>query len=70
MGSRASDAVSLDAVSLIGERACRAGHSVHYTSAHDLLAQLRAARADASLERRMLRFTAPDLLIVDDLGRR
>ena len=52
----------------IGERACRAGHSVHYTSAHDLLAQLRAARADASLERRMLRFTAPDLLIVDDLG--
>ena len=23
----------------IGERACRAGHSVHYTSAHDLLAQ-------------------------------
>jgi len=52
----------------IGERACRAGHSVHYVSAHDLLAQLRAARADASLERRMLRFTSPDLLIVDDLG--
>lgn len=52
----------------IGERACRAGYSVHYVSAHDLLAQLRAARADASLERKMLRFTSPDLLIVDDLG--
>lgn len=52
----------------IGERACRAGYSVHYVSARDLLAQLRAARADASLDRRMLRFTAPDLLIIDDLG--
>lgn len=52
----------------IGERACRAGYSVHYVSAHDLLTQLRAARADASLERRMLRFTSPDLLILDDLG--
>lgn len=52
----------------IGERACRAGYSVHYTSAHDMLAQLRASRADASRERRMLRFTSPDLLIIDDLG--
>jgi len=54
----------------IGERACRAGHSVYYVSAHRMLAQLRAARADQSLDKRMLRFTAPDLLIVDDLGLR
>lgn len=50
-----------------GERACRAGHSVAYVSAHGMLSQLRAARADHSLDRRMQRFTAPDLLIVDDL---
>jgi DNA replication protein DnaC len=54
----------------IGERACRAGYSVCYISAHHMLSQLRAARADQSLERRMLRFTAPDLLILDDLGLR
>ncbi len=53
-----------------GHRACRAGHSVLYTSAHDMLTQLRAARADQSYDRRMLRFTGPDLLIVDDLGLR
>lgn len=54
----------------LGHRACRAGKSVLYTSAHDLLLQLRAARADGSLERKMLRFTAVDLLVVDDLGLR
>lgn len=54
----------------IGERACRAGHSVGYTSAHRMLSNLRASRADQSYDRRMLRYTAPDLLIVDDLGLR
>ena len=54
----------------IGERACRAGYSTCYTSAHGMLSQLRAARADDSLEKRMLRFTTPSLLIVDDLGLR
>jgi DNA replication protein DnaC len=54
----------------IGERACRAGHSVCYVSAHRMLSQLRAARADQSHDKRMLRFTGPDVLIVDDLGLR
>ncbi|MCB0866702.1 MAG: IS21-like element helper ATPase IstB [Solirubrobacterales bacterium] len=54
----------------LGERACRLGHGVVYTSAHSMLTQLRAARADQTYDRRMLRFTAPDLLIVDDLGLR
>jgi DNA replication protein DnaC len=54
----------------LGHRACRAGFHVLYVSAHDMLTQLRAARADASLDRKMLRFTSPDLLIVDDLGLR
>ncbi len=54
----------------IGHRACRAGHNVLYVAAHDMLKQLRAARADGSHDRRMLRFTTPDLLLIDDLGLR
>mgnify|MGYP005707219361 FL=1 len=54
----------------IGERACRCGHSVCYVSAHKMLAQLRASRADQTYDRKMLRFTSPDLLIIDDLGLR
>jgi DNA replication protein DnaC len=54
----------------LGQRACRAGHAVLYVSAHEMLAQLRASRADNSYERRMLRFTTPALLLVDDLGLR
>ena len=54
----------------LGHRACRAGHTVLYIAAQDLLKQLRAARADGTLDRKMLRFTTPALLIVDDLGLR
>ncbi len=54
----------------IGHRACRAGFSVLYVAAQDLLKQLRAARADGSYDRRLLRFTTPDLLVIDDLGLR
>lgn len=54
----------------LGQRACRAGYHVIYMSAHDMLTQLRSARADATLDRKMLRFTTPDVLIVDDLGLR
>jgi DNA replication protein DnaC len=54
----------------LGHRACVAGHSVLHISAHKMLIQLRAARADDTLDRKMLRFTNPDLLIVDDLGLR
>jgi DNA replication protein DnaC len=54
----------------LGHRACRAGFRVLYTQATDLLSQLRAARADGSYERRLARFTGPELLIVDDLGLR
>lgn len=54
----------------IGERACRAGYSTLYVSAHRMLAQLRGSRADQSYDKKLLRFTAPDLLVVDDLGLR
>ena len=54
----------------IGHRACLSGYKVLYTSAQDMLKQLRSARGDNTHERRMLKYTQPDLLIVDDLGLR
>ena len=54
----------------LGHRACRAGHSAVYLSANKLFTELRAARADHSYERRLQRFTGPDVLVVDDLGLR
>lgn len=54
----------------LGHQACRAGHSVRYVAATDLLKELRAARADESFERALRGFVRPDLLIVDDLGLR
>lgn len=54
----------------LGHRACRAGFTALYVGAHQMLTQIRAARADGSYERRLLRFTTPELLIIDDLGLR
>jgi len=54
----------------LGHRACMAGHTVLYTGATQMLQQLRAARADQSYDRKLLKFTKPDLLIVDDVGLR
>lgn len=54
----------------LGERACRAGFSVLYMPAQRMLQQLRASRADHSYEKRLLRFTTPDVLILDDVGLR
>lgn len=54
----------------LGHRACRLGKNVLHMTAQDLFKQLRAARADGSHDRRMLRFTTPELLIIDDLGLR
>ncbi len=54
----------------IGHRACRLGHNVTYVSAHRLFGELRAARADNTQDRKLLRFTSPELLIIDDLGLR
>ena len=52
----------------LGHRACLAGHEVLYMPAHQLLASMRAARADGSYERRLARLASIDLLIIDDLG--
>jgi len=54
----------------LGHRACRAGHTVLFVTAHGLFAELRAARADGTVTKRMQRYTSVDLLILDDLGLR
>jgi len=54
----------------LGQRACRAGYSALHIAAHEMLTQLRASRADQSYDKKLGRFTAPDLLIVDDVGLR
>src|SRR5690606_36158670 len=54
----------------LGQRACRAGYNAFYISAHEMLTQLRASRADQSYDKKLARFTSPDLLILDDLGLR
>ena len=54
----------------LGQRACRAGHSVLYITADQLFTELRAARADASYDRLLARYGNQDLIIVDDLGLR
>lgn len=54
----------------LGQRACRAGYSALYIAAHEMLTQLRASRADQSYEKKLARFTSPDLLVLDDLGLR
>lgn len=54
----------------LGHRACRIGHSALYIGAQELLTSLRAARGEGSYEKRLLRYTTPDLLIIDDLGLR
>ena len=54
----------------LGVRACQAGHRSLYVPAHQLLTELRAARADDSYETKLRKYCSVDLLIVDDLGLR
>src|SRR5690606_38153246 len=54
----------------LGHRACRAGFHVLYVGASAMPMSLRAARADASYDKKLLRLTSPDLLVIDDLGLR
>ena len=54
----------------IGHRACMLGHTVIYAAAHEVLQELRAARGDATYDRKLLKYTKCDLLVIDDLGLR
>jgi DNA replication protein DnaC len=54
----------------LGHRAVMAGHTVLFTAADRMFADLRAARGDHTHDRRLKRYTTPDVLIIDDLGLR
>ena len=57
-------------VNALGFEALRRGHSVLMRSAHRLLAELNAARADGTFARRFAKVCSVDLLILDDFGLR
>ena len=52
----------------LGHEACRRGFDVVFVSAARMLAHLHGGRADGTYERRLLTYTRPDLLILDDFG--
>jgi len=52
----------------IGREAIVAGYSVLFSPATTLVAQLAKAHADGQLDERLLHYTKPKLLIVDELG--
>ena len=52
----------------LGLRGCQAQMSVRYARCVDVLDDLYAGLADATYQRRLKRWAAPDLLIVDDVG--
>lgn len=52
----------------LGHQACRLGYDVLFTKATKLFRFLLAGRADHSWEKRMKKYLAPDLLIIDDFG--
>jgi DNA replication protein DnaC len=55
-------------VQALGHQACRMGYEVLFTKAVKLFRFLLAGRADHSWEKRMKKYLAPDLLIIDDFG--
>ena len=52
----------------VGREAIVAGYSVLFTPATTLVAQLAKAHADGRLEERLVHYSKPKLLIVDELG--
>jgi len=54
----------------IGHAACRQGRSVLFDKTARVLSDLGAGHLDATWERRLRRYLAPDLVILDDFGLR
>lgn len=52
----------------LGHAACRRGHSVTFAKCSRLLADLAGGHADGSWEQRLLRWTRPKVLILDDFA--
>jgi DNA replication protein DnaC len=44
------------------------GHTVLFTSATDMLGELTALDSDSALRRRLKHYSAPDLLVIDEVG--
>jgi hypothetical protein len=55
-------------VQALGHQACRLGYDVLFTKAVKLFRFLLPGRADHSWEKRMKKYPAPDLWIIDDFG--
>ncbi len=52
----------------LGLRALERGHTVRFSTVHQALADLLRQESLPATERRLRRYTAPDLLILDELG--
>ncbi len=52
----------------LGSASVRAGHSVRFTRADELLKELGQARADHTFEKTFRTYLVPDLLVLDDFG--
>ena len=52
----------------LAHEACRRGFDVLFIPAARMLAHLHGGRADGTYERRLLTYTRPDLLVLDDFG--
>jgi DNA replication protein DnaC len=52
----------------LAHEACRQGFDVLFTDTHKMLRHINGGRADGSLDRRLLSYLRPDLLVLDDFG--
>ena len=52
----------------LGHEACRRGFDVLFVSAARMLAHLHGGRADGTYERRLLTYSRPDVLVIDEFG--
>jgi len=52
----------------IAHQALIAGHTVLFTGAGQLLGTLSTVESDAALQRRLRSYSAPDLLVIDEIG--
>jgi DNA replication protein DnaC len=52
----------------IGYQAVLAGHTALFTTAGQLMGELAALDSDSALRRRLRHYTAPDVLIIDEVG--
>lgn len=52
----------------IAHQALIAGHTVLFTVAGQLLGDLTASESDAALRRRLRHYSAPDVLVIDEIG--